>query len=165
LSHLSSITKLGNVGTKTSRSTWSTFALELKKSYSHLASTIGALIRLLAKLEKIDNVKDMTVILCVDGLQKLVNDGTQGCDFYRVLTSIYSLLNTSTAFTICVCVCLATVQKPIRQALADSPQKRMFLIPPPLCGREVLATRTRIEKQLADDMVDMVEHWRYCNMF
>lgn len=129
---------------------WPQFSWELKNNYSKLPQTIGKVIRIPAGLKKIDNVKDMTVILCVDGLQKLVNDGTKTCDFYRVLTSICSFLNSSKAFA--VCVCSATVQKPIRQALADSPQKRVFLIPPPLRGDEVLATRTRIEKQLVDDM-------------
>ncbi|KAG2892689.1 hypothetical protein PC116_g12940 [Phytophthora cactorum] len=34
-----------------------------------------------------DNIKDMTVILCGDGLQHLANDDTKSCDFYRVLAA------------------------------------------------------------------------------
>ncbi|GLE02973.1 hypothetical protein PINS_up011852 [Pythium insidiosum] len=129
---------------------WLAFADRLSDMYSTLRLRIDTVIEILAKLRTISNAEDMTVILCVDGLQKLVNDGTKNCDFYRVLTSICSFLNSSTAFA--VCVCSATVHMPIGQALAASPQKRVFLTPPPLRGDEVVVTRTRIEKQLVDDM-------------
>ncbi|POM80159.1 LOW QUALITY PROTEIN: Crinkler (CRN) domain containing hypothetical protein, partial [Phytophthora palmivora] len=129
---------------------WSTFRYELERSYSNLPLTIGSVIALLAKLEKINHMKDMTVVLCVDGLQKLVYDDTKTCGFYRVLTSIYSFLNSSIAFA--VCVCSSTVQGPIRQAFVDSPQMHQFLLPPLLDGHKILTTRTRIAKQLVDDM-------------
>ncbi|OQR89637.1 crinkler (CRN) domain-containing protein [Thraustotheca clavata] len=129
---------------------WPQFSWELKNTYSNLPLTIGKVIAILANLENVDSVKDMSVILCVDGLQKLVNDGTKSCDFYRVLTSICSFLNSSTAFA--VCVCSATVQSPVDVALSESPQKRVFLVPAALCGDQVLKPRTRLEKQLVDDM-------------
>lgn len=92
----------------------------------------------------------MTIILCVNGRQKFSNNGTKDCAFCRKLTSICSFLNSSTAFA--VCVCAAKIQSPVRQALSDSPQKRVLLLPPPLRDDEILAPRTRLEKQLVDDM-------------
>lgn len=118
--------------------------------YPALRLCVEVVIDILAKLEKIDHVNDMTVILCVDGLQKFSNNGTKDCAFYRILASICSFLNASTAFA--VCVCAATIQSPVRQALSDSPQKRVLLLPPPLHGDEILVPRTRLEKQLVDDM-------------
>ncbi|KAG9411203.1 hypothetical protein AC1031_016841 [Aphanomyces cochlioides] len=132
------------------RKDWPIFTFELKQYYSKLPLSIGMVIDVVAKLEKMDNVEDMTVILCVDGMQKLVNDGTKTCDFYRVLSAICRFLNSSRSFA--VCVCSATVQKPLREALADSTQQRVFLLPVPLCGHEVVATRNWTEKQLVDDM-------------
>ncbi|KAF1782670.1 hypothetical protein GQ600_25718 [Phytophthora cactorum] len=132
------------------RKPWMGFVDQLQGSYPSLRLRIEAVINIVVKLEKIEDVKDMTVILCVDGLQKIVNDGTKTCDFYCVLTAICSFLNSSRAFT--VCVCSATVHEPVREALADSTQQRVFLLPPPLRGHKFLATRTRIEKQLVDDM-------------
>jgi hypothetical protein len=133
------------------RTDWLLFAHELKQSYRELPVTIGMVVDILAKLEQIDDVKDMTVILCVDGLQKLENeDRSKTCAFYRVLTSICLFLNSSRAFA--VCVCSATVHKPLEEALADSTQKRWFLLPPSLRGHEILSTRTRMEAQLVDDM-------------
>nr|ALV13261.1 CRN112c [Phytophthora sojae] len=129
---------------------WPVFVDKLRMMCSSLPLRIQIVIDILAKLKGIDDVKKMTVILCVDGLQKLVNDGTKSCDFYRVLASVCSFLNSSRAFA--VCVCSATVQSPVDLALSDSPQKRVFLVPPPLRGHEVLPTKTRIEKQLVDDM-------------
>jgi len=129
---------------------WPIFAKELDTSYSSLRIQIADVIAILAKLKKIDNVKDMTVILCVDGLQQLVNDGTKSCDFYRVLTAVCGVLNMSTAFA--VCICSATVQVAVDRALVSSTQERVFLLPPTLNGEEVLSPRTRTEKQLVEDM-------------
>ncbi|KAL7686317.1 hypothetical protein Plhal304r1_c027g0090381 [Plasmopara halstedii] len=54
-------------------------------------------------MEKIEDVKDMSLILCLDGLQKLLNDGTKGCNSYLVLASICRFLNSPVAFVVCVC--------------------------------------------------------------
>ncbi|KAG7376546.1 hypothetical protein PHYPSEUDO_013157 [Phytophthora pseudosyringae] len=132
------------------RNPWMAFVDQLKDSCPSLRLRIESVIDIVAKLEKIDNVKDMTVILCVDGLQKLVLDKTKTSDFYRVLTAICRFLNSSRAFV--VCVCSATVQKPLSEALVGSTQKRVFLLPPPLHGHDIIAPRTRMEKQLVDDM-------------
>ncbi|KAE9171266.1 hypothetical protein PF002_g29866 [Phytophthora fragariae] len=132
------------------RKDWPAFVFELKQSYTKLPLYIEMVIDILAELKKVDNVKDMTVILCVDGLQKLVDDGTKKCDFYRVLTTICRFLNSSRAFA--VCVCSATVQTPVDQALSYSHQKRVYLLPPALRGWDVLKPRTRLEEQLVDDM-------------
>jgi DNA uptake protein ComE-like DNA-binding protein len=127
---------------------WKSFSEKLDGSHG---LSIEGVVDILAKLEQIDDVKDMTVILCVDGLQKLESeDRSKTCAFYRVLTSICCFLNSSRAFA--VCVCSATVHKPLEEALADSTQKRVFLLPPALRGHEVLSTRTRMEIQLVDDM-------------
>jgi len=129
---------------------WTEFASELKTTYSNLPLSIGKVIKMLANLKNIDNVKDMTVILCVDGLQKLVNDMSKNCDFYCVMTAVCRFLNSSQAFA--VCVCSATVQKPVHEALLGSTQRRVFLLPPTLRGDVILSPRTRIEKQLVEDM-------------
>ncbi|ETI35539.1 hypothetical protein F443_18128 [Phytophthora nicotianae P1569] len=63
------------------RRNWKKFAKTLKTSYQSLELTIEASIDVLAKLEEIDSVRDMTVILCVDGLQKLVNRDSKSCRF------------------------------------------------------------------------------------
>ncbi len=128
---------------------WKEFSQELDTSYSNLPLSIGKVIKMLADLKNI-NVKNMSVILCVDGLQKLFNDGTTTCDFYRVLTEVCRFLNSSEAFA--VCVCSATVRMPVHQALHDSPQQRVFLLPPTLNGDKILKQRTRIGKQLVEDM-------------
>jgi hypothetical protein len=99
---------------------WKSFSEKLDGSHG---LSIEGVVEILAKLENNDDLKDMTLILCVDGLQKLVNDGTKTCAFYRVLTSICCFLNSSSAFA--VCVCSATVHKPLVEALADSTQKRV----------------------------------------
>ncbi|KAG9402539.1 hypothetical protein AC1031_007149 [Aphanomyces cochlioides] len=101
------------------------FAMTLKK-YSSLWLGVGEVIAILAKLEKINNVENMSVILCVDGLQNLANNGTMSSAFYRVLTSICSFLNTSKAFA--VCVCSTTSQGPVDLALSFLSQKQKQLV-------------------------------------
>ncbi|DAZ93868.1 TPA: hypothetical protein N0F65_008134 [Lagenidium giganteum] len=98
---------------------WNKFAKTLKNSYRLLELDIEEVIAILAKLKKIDNVKDISVILCVDGLQ---NDGSKICDFYNVLAAICRFMTSSTAFA--VCVCSATVQSPLRAVVPGSLQKR-----------------------------------------
>ncbi|KAK1930433.1 hypothetical protein P3T76_014104 [Phytophthora citrophthora] len=110
---------------------------------------IEDVIGILAKLEKKD-VKEMTVILCVDAFQHLMNDGSKDCPFYRVMRSVCGFLNSSRAFT--VCVCSATIEKPVSEALAGSPQKRLFLVPPALDGKEIFKPETPTKKLLVGDM-------------
>lgn len=138
---------------------WMVFVDRLKEHYSSLSLRIEGVIDILAKLKKVDSVNDMAVILCVDGLQKLANDKTKTCDFYRVVTAICTFLNSSRAFV--VCVCSATAHKPLRQALADSTQACVFLLPPPLHGHSVVGARTWVEKQWWMIWVDMAEHWKH----
>lgn len=130
------------------RTDWSAFCSEMKRLYGHLPLSIGMVIDMLADLEGTD-VESMTVVLCVDGLQKLTNNGTKDCDLYSVLASICSFMNASKAFA--VCVCSATVQTPVKEALANSSQRRVFLVPPVITG-DVLGAKTRLERQLVDDM-------------
>ncbi|CAK4652559.1 unnamed protein product, partial [Aphanomyces euteiches] len=101
---------------------WDVFVSTLKK-YSSLWLGVGQVMAILAKLEKISNVENMSVILCVDGLQNLANNDTMSCAFYRVLASICSFLNTSTAFA--VCVCSTTSRGPVGLALSFLSQKRL----------------------------------------
>ncbi len=92
----------------------------------------------------------MTVIFCVDGLQKLEKNGTKNCAFYHAFTALCGFFISSTAFVICVCS--ATAGMPFERALAGSTSKHVFLFPPALCGDEVLSVRTRIGKQFVEDM-------------
>ncbi|KAE9068544.1 hypothetical protein PF006_g29768, partial [Phytophthora fragariae] len=70
------------------REEWMIFVDRLVESYPSLFLCIETVMEILATLEKVDNMKDMTVILCVDGLQKLSNDGTMACALYRVLAAV-----------------------------------------------------------------------------
>ncbi|KAE9280104.1 hypothetical protein PR003_g28049, partial [Phytophthora rubi] len=81
---------------------WPKFVDQLVESYPSLFLCIEEVMEILATLEKIGNMKNMTVILCVDGLQQLVYDGTKSCAFYRVLATICGFLNSSRAFAVCV---------------------------------------------------------------
>ncbi|KAE8971528.1 hypothetical protein PR002_g26798 [Phytophthora rubi] len=129
---------------------WPKFVDQLVESYPSLFLCIEEVMEILATLEKIGNMKNMTVILCVDGLQQLVYDGTKSCAFYRVLATICGFLNSSRAFA--VCVCSATMEIPVERALSYSSQWRVYLSPPVLRGEDVLKPRTKFEKRLVDDM-------------
>ncbi|KAE9268264.1 hypothetical protein PF001_g29723 [Phytophthora fragariae] len=129
---------------------WPQFVDRLVESYPSLRLRIETVMEILATLEKVDNMKNMTVILCVDGLQKLNNDGTMACALYRVLATICGFLNSSRAFA--VCVCSATMEIPVERALSYSSQRRVYLPPPALRGEEVLEPRTKFEKRLVNDM-------------
>ncbi|OWY96982.1 Crinkler (CRN), partial [Phytophthora megakarya] len=126
---------------------WATFVRKVKKLYSRLPFTIERVIAILAQLKKVDDMQKMTVILCVDGLERLENDGSKQCDFYRVLSSICSFLNSSKAFSICVCS--ASMQY---EALADSTLKHKYLIPPSLDGNRICVSWTRSARQVLDDI-------------
>ncbi|KAH9159829.1 hypothetical protein LEN26_002153 [Aphanomyces euteiches] len=108
---------------------WDVFVSTLT-NFTSLELRIKQVMVILAKLEEISNVEDMSVILCVDDLQKLTNNGTMNCAFYRVLASVCKFLNSSTVFA--VCVCSATIQSPVELALSDPRQKCVFLVPPVL---------------------------------
>ncbi|KAG1711953.1 hypothetical protein DVH05_009193 [Phytophthora capsici] len=110
------------------------------KMFSQQRFRIEDVIDILAELEKIDDVKNMTVILCVDALQQLVNDDAKTCDFYRIIRSICDFLNSSTAFA--VCVCSSTIEEPVREALIVSPQKCLYLVPPELHGEDMYLATT-----------------------
>eukprot|EP00644_Phytophthora_capsici_P015162 jgi/Phyca11/575544/estExt2_Genewise1.C_PHYCAscaffold_750066 len=118
---------------------------------SQQGKRIEDVIDILAKLEKVDDVKKMTVILCVDGFQKLVNDGEKTCDFYRVMSSICGFLNSSTAFSLFVCVRQQLKSLSVKH-LQIPPQSRLFLLPPALCGDKVLEAQTPTKKLLVRDM-------------
>ncbi|KAJ8550531.1 hypothetical protein ON010_g10539 [Phytophthora cinnamomi] len=134
--------------TKDRRTDWPAFCADVKRRYGHLPLSIGTVIQLLADLEMTD-ITNMTVVLCLDGLQKLLNNDPRELDLYAVLASVCYVMNASKAFS--VCVCAATVQNPVDAALSDSPQKRVFLVPPVITD-DVLGASTRLERQLVEDM-------------
>ncbi|KAE8881653.1 hypothetical protein PF003_g34293 [Phytophthora fragariae] len=101
---------------------WTVFHNELKRSYGHLLLTIATVVDMLAELTMTD-VENLTVIL---------------------------FMNASQAFV--VCVCSATVHLPIMNALADSPQRHVLLVPSVLKGDQIWKPKTGLEKQLMDDM-------------
>ncbi|GMF33686.1 unnamed protein product [Phytophthora lilii] len=132
------------------RKDWPTHVVALKNSLGKLPLTIGKVLEFVAKQKKMQNVEDVTVIFCVDGLQHAQNNITENFDLTRVLSSICDVLQSSTPFI--VCVCSATVCKPISEVLAHFSRPHVHLLPPPLRGHEIVNARTRIEKQLVDDM-------------
>jgi hypothetical protein len=62
------------------RNDWLIFVHELKQPYRELPLTIGWWSRS-CQTGEIDEWGDMTIILCVDGLQKLVDDGMSRSPF------------------------------------------------------------------------------------
>jgi len=85
---------------------WNTFSMELNTMYLNWPLTIGEVLRMLEKLEKIDDKENMMVILCLGGLQKLQNNGTKTCALYKIyhtFTALCSFFISSIAFVICVC--------------------------------------------------------------
>jgi len=97
---------------------WNTFSMELNTMYLNWPLTIGEVLRMLEKLEKIDDKENMMVILCLGGLQKLQNNGTKTCTLYKIyhtFTALCSFFILSTAFVICVCS--AAVRMLFEQAL------------------------------------------------
>ncbi|CAI2182777.1 11195_t:CDS:2, partial [Funneliformis geosporum] len=75
-------------------------------------------------------LKELTVILTVDGLQTALineNDGTDKRSlFYSFLTEI-SLIATNNKHPFVIACCTATLARPFHQMVADSHQKRVFL--------------------------------------
>nr|WNO07189.1 CRN effector protein [Phytophthora cinnamomi] len=65
--------------TKDRRTDWPAFCYEMKRLYGHFPLSIGTVISMLADMEMTD-VENATVVLCVDGLQKLMNDKSKVCD-------------------------------------------------------------------------------------
>ncbi|KAK1941272.1 hypothetical protein P3T76_007138 [Phytophthora citrophthora] len=129
---------------------WLVFRHRVKTSFGKVPLTIQSVVTMLAELISVEDVKDITVILCVDGLQKLENDVTKRCAFYFVLAELCRYVNTSEAFA--VCVCSATIAIPVENVINSSQQARHYLVPPPLLGEVMVKPTTRLQSQLVDDM-------------
>ncbi|CAG8663658.1 10780_t:CDS:2 [Funneliformis caledonium] len=75
-------------------------------------------------------LKELTVILIVDGLQTTLINENDGMDkrslFYSFLTEI-SLIATNNKYPFVIACCTATLARPFHQMVADSHQKRVFL--------------------------------------
>ncbi|KAF0693323.1 Aste57867_15700 [Aphanomyces stellatus] len=126
--------------------TWFHFVADVKQ-YGKIPS-ITAVIEHLAIVEKKD---EMTIILCVDGLQHLKTDGTTDDKLYRLLMSLCSIITTKTKFFL-LAVCATTIHVPIQQMLASSSQKRIILVPPILCGADILIPENPSVGRLVDAM-------------
>ncbi|KAL3670192.1 hypothetical protein V7S43_004507 [Phytophthora oleae] len=127
---------------------WAEFLNRVKDTYGKLFVTIKDVVAMLAELESVD-VKDLTVILCVDSLQNL-RKNSQSCDLYYALDALCRYLNSSEAFA--VCVGSATVACHVEYEFGSSRQARNYLVPPTLCGEVILKPTTRLQRQLVDDM-------------
>ncbi|EGZ28983.1 hypothetical protein PHYSODRAFT_469680, partial [Phytophthora sojae] len=130
---------------------WPLFVSKLKGVYSKTVFFIEEVLVLLAKLEQIDKLQDMTVLLCVDGLDRLHHDGIkQSSKYLRVMNAIISFLNASKAFV--VCACASRLASPFHEVQMVFRQRCTYLVPPTLNGDEILSPRTRIEQILVEDM-------------
>ncbi|GMF34865.1 unnamed protein product [Phytophthora lilii] len=65
------------------RKDWPTHVVALKNSLGKLPLTIGKVLEFVAKQKKMQDVEDMTVIFCVDGLQHVENDDF--CTLSRIM--------------------------------------------------------------------------------
>ncbi|GMF23225.1 unnamed protein product [Phytophthora lilii] len=130
------------------RKDWPTHVVALKNSLGKLPLTIGKVLEFVAKLKKMQDVEDMTVIFCVDGLQHVENDDF--CTLSRIVKAICCFLNSSRVFT--VWVCSATAERSVSEVLGKCTQQRVYLLLPPLRGHEIITPKTEMEKQLVDDM-------------
>ncbi|KAG9412952.1 hypothetical protein AC1031_015968 [Aphanomyces cochlioides] len=133
---------------KVSKEPWIVFYYRWKNLSRFLR--IEQVMDVLAQLQAIDNVEDMTVIICVDGLQNLHDDSRTTSAMHSVLDSIYHFVNTSRAFV--VCVCAATIYEPVDEVLENTSQRFLHLHPPPLRGEKVIAASDRATRQLIEDM-------------
>ena len=114
--------------------------------------TPDVVIRQLASALK-QRQKDMTVIILVDGLQKLPHTpGKKDTTFYGALACMANLVNSSNAFVITCCA--ATVTVPVNEVLSDSPQKRVYLTIPLLDGSRIFQKEilNPINNLLVNDM-------------
>ncbi|CAK4099806.1 unnamed protein product [Aphanomyces euteiches] len=103
------------------------------------------------KLAAVEKKDDMTIILCIDGFQHLMPNGTKADKFYRLLKSLCSIITTKTQFFLLV-VCAATIHAPIQQVLASSSHERIILVPPVICGADILSPENPSEARLVEDM-------------
>ncbi|KAF0716953.1 hypothetical protein As57867_002565, partial [Aphanomyces stellatus] len=126
---------------------WDSFVDDVKGNGAKIP-LIEDVIEQLAALEKKD---EMTIILCVDGLQHLKPDGSKDDKLYRLLMSLCSIITTKTKFFL-LAVCAATIHVPIQQMLASSSQKRIILAPPIICGADILIPENPSVGHLVDAM-------------
>lgn len=104
-------------------------------------------------------LKELTVILAVDGLQTALineNDGTDKRSlFYSFLTEI-SLIATNNKYPFVIACCTATLARPFHQMVADSHQKRVFLpirsLNPPKREGNLVFKDTPLLNMLIDDL-------------
>eukprot|EP00644_Phytophthora_capsici_P001142 jgi/Phyca11/129711/e_gw1.86.23.1 len=102
--------------------------------------------------------KDMCVILCVDGMEKLSHEnGGKDCEFYKVLTVLSYLIGTSKCWVIAICS--ATIYSPVKNFLLSSPQwayevPTAILSRPTVEGEDIFATFNgdQLIELLIDDM-------------
>mmetsp|Transcript_37980 Transcript_37980/g.49182 ORF Transcript_37980/g.49182 Transcript_37980/m.49182 type:complete len:564 (-) Transcript_37980:62-1753(-) len=77
------------------------------------------------------SLEDLTVILCVDGIQKLPHaPNSKESKFYQCLSNLCSHINSHPSFVIAIAA--ATTFSDAHVALSDSPQLRVYLNPPML---------------------------------
>jgi hypothetical protein len=104
-------------------------------------------------------LKELTVILTVDGLQTALineNDGTDKRSLiYSFLTEI-SLIVTNNKYPFVIACCTATLARPFHQMVADSHQKRVFLLirslDPPKREGNLVFKDTPLLNMLINDM-------------
>jgi hypothetical protein len=101
-------------------------------------------------------LKELTVILTVDGLQTAQNDGmNKDSLFYSFMTEI-SLLATNKESPLVIACCTATLARPFHDVVATSHQMRVFLpirsLDPPKRGGKLIFKDTPLQRMLINDM-------------
>ncbi|CAB5363761.1 unnamed protein product [Rhizophagus irregularis] len=104
-------------------------------------------------------LKELTVVLIVDGLQTSLIDENDGMNkrslFYSFLTEI-SLIATNNGYPFVIACCTATLARPFHQMVADSHQKRVFLpirsLDPPKRDGDLIFKDTSLHNMLISDM-------------
>jgi hypothetical protein len=122
---------------------WDQFCVE----YSF---TISTALAKTAELTKRD-LKNMCVILCVDGMQKLEHElGSKSSQFYNAISAICAAINDSHSFV--TAICSATVYNAVNEVLATSPQRRVILTPPAVNPELIFKATDELTLLLASDM-------------
>ena len=122
--------------------TFSSF-LSRKKKYS-IDDALNAIPR--------DHTKPSAVFLLVDGLQMVPHaPGSSETVFANILRSVCNKVNDGGDFFV-VGTISATVLKPVKQVLHDSPQNRCYLYPEPLDGQPIVKSSNMLVQMLVDDM-------------
>lgn len=124
-------------------------------NFQHM--NITKLIEELAAAEN-KKVEDLSIIILVDGLQKLPHESkSKSSVLYQVLSVLGDLSNTSgtsggrkNPFTI-VCVA-ATIQEPMSEWIGDTRQCYCLLTPHKLDGLNILEPRDCVEELMVEDM-------------